>query len=325
MAVHADCAPGGDMDRLRDESSKAEPHFTVGGVRFAVVVEPPDEPRLSCDDSHLETMVHLFNQAAVGALGDPCLLAELVRAGKPARFPLGGVVPVSEADVDGFLWRDPGELALCRLDVSWAGAPPMVYASTGRVAHVFERFMALRRAALLRWIFRRMPTWCTPAPGEEAAVRALDAEAPALLGSEPPRTPGAAYSAWLARFESWLAAVRDFGLTETSGLLPFKSDFLVRWSCARLAAWYGAAAARDDWSQQRHRIGPLPSDYTSRLTALSLSYFLEGAKLSPASLAALEHAVQRLEDSSPCGTLDAVGWRVFWRRELGRPMLVSVT
>lgn len=308
------------------ESSKAEPHFEVAGVRFGLLDEPQDGPGLACDDPRLETMVHVLNKAALGLLGDPCQLADQVRAGQAARFPLGGIVPISEEEVDGFLWRDRGDAALCQLDVAWGGAPPMVYASAVRVAEVFERFMALRRAALPRWVFRRMPTWCTPAPGEEAAVRALDAEGQALLAGEPPRTPGAAYAAWLARFEAWLAALHDFGLTESHVVLPFKADFLARWDCARLAAWYGAAAARDAWSNdERYRIGPLPGDYTARLTGLSLAYFVEGGHVAPASLAELEYAVQRLEDPSPCGSLDAKGHRVFWRRELGRPMLVSAT
>ena len=232
--------------------------FDVGSVTFTVVPDALAGPRLAAADPRFQVLVITFDWAAEGLLGDPCTVAARIRAGGRLTQELGAIVPAGpqEPDLDR-AWRI-GDEPLCRVSVWFAGHPPSLLASREWVADVFERYMQIRLGRLPRWIFRSQPTWCEPAPGEQAAVQAVERLAAAVVDSEPAREPGAAYDAWLSRSDRLLTELTELGLAGSHAVLPYKKQFLDRWQCSELARWYAAAAGLDAWRIDRLSAGPVP-------------------------------------------------------------------
>jgi len=105
-------------------------------------------------------------------------------------------------------------------------------------------------------------------------------------------------------------------------VLPYKAEFLDRWGCAGLAAWYRAAAGRDAWRIDRFAAGPVPDP--GELPYVSLWLFRFQQRPAVELLAAADRAVRGLDPAVGCGHLTVDGRPVFWRRELGRPAVVTV-
>ena len=296
--------------------------FQVAGTAFPVLADPTDGPRLSAVDARFEALTIAVGWATEGQLGDPCTVAARVRAGEPLAGALCSIDPAEpdEPDLER-AWRD-GDEPLCRVSVWIAGHPPSVLASRERVALVYERFVRARLDALSRWVFREQPAWCEPAPGEQDAVGELEQLSAAVTAEEPVREPSAAYDAWLLRSDALLAGLIGLGLASGHAPLPYKAEFLDRWGCTELAAWYAAAAARDRWATDRFAAGPVQDHGWPPPVSSWLFRFQERPPVTV--LAAAERQVRTLDPTAGCGSLVVDGHRVFWRRELGRPVVVSV-
>jgi hypothetical protein len=286
--------------------------LTVDGLSFPVV-EAEGGPVLVAGDSELGAVAELVNEAARGAppLRD---LEERVDRHEPTGSFVMSAAPLSPAEVsdaDRERWhRATGsELGgdVYRV-ANYLGDAPTDVALVPRetLAELFRRLKEVRLVSSETWLFRPQPLWWQPAPGEEAALRALEARAVDPIDDHP-------------ELVRELAAAGLF-----SGVFAEEKEAkLVDWGLRRLAAY--ARAGRElleylgsYWRQAAH--GPPSADITEAPVSIELFRGLTwpSGPERDRRLAALETELGRLAPGGREGEIETVvdgrPARVRWRR-----------